>query len=54
MAIFLAWGELATFLSSMPGKVRKKFIDALLEQLKQFCQTETFKDDVTLMVFKCG
>ncbi|MGZ8240662.1 MAG: PAS domain S-box protein [Methylobacter sp.] len=27
-------------------------IDALLEQLKQFCQSESFKDDVTLMIFK--
>ncbi|MDD5581064.1 MAG: PAS domain S-box protein [Methylobacter sp.] len=27
-------------------------INALLEQLKQFCQTESFKDDVTLMIFK--
>jgi sigma-B regulation protein RsbU (phosphoserine phosphatase) len=27
-------------------------IDSLLEQLKQFCQNESFKDDVTLMIFK--
>lgn len=27
-------------------------IEALLEQLKQFCQTESFKDDITLMIFR--
>ncbi len=27
-------------------------IEALLEQLKQFCQSESFNDDITLMVFK--
>lgn len=27
-------------------------IDALLEQLKQFCGSESFNDDITLMVFK--
>lgn len=29
-------------------------IEILLEQLKQFCQTESFKDDITLMIFRCG
>jgi PAS domain S-box-containing protein len=32
----------------------QKIIDALLEQLKQFRQNESFNDDITLMVFKCG
>lgn len=32
----------------------QNIISALLERLKQFCETETFNDDVTLMVFKCG
>jgi serine phosphatase RsbU (regulator of sigma subunit) len=32
----------------------QKIIDALLEQLKQFCQSESFNDDITLMIFKCG
>ncbi|WP_027158578.1 PAS domain S-box protein [Methylobacter luteus] len=27
-------------------------IEVLLEQLKQFCQTESFKDDITLMIFR--
>ncbi|HEY8034629.1 MAG TPA: PAS domain S-box protein [Methylobacter sp.] len=27
-------------------------IEVLLEQLKQFCRTESFNDDITLMVFK--
>lgn len=29
-------------------------IEVLLEQLKQFCQTESFKDDITLMIFRRG
>jgi phosphoserine phosphatase RsbU/P len=29
-------------------------IDALFTQLKQFCQSEKFNDDITLMVFKRG
>ncbi|MGJ0484548.1 MAG: PAS domain S-box protein [Methylomicrobium sp.] len=28
-------------------------ISAFLERLQQFCMTDSFKDDVTLMVFKC-
>jgi PAS domain S-box-containing protein len=32
----------------------QKIIDALLEQLKQFCQSESFNDDITLMIFKQG
>lgn len=32
----------------------QEIIDALLEQLKQFCQSESFNDDITLMIFKCG
>jgi sigma-B regulation protein RsbU (phosphoserine phosphatase) len=28
-------------------------IDAFLSRLQQFCQTDSFKDDITLMVFKC-
>jgi len=32
----------------------EKIIDALLTHLKQFCQSEFFKDDITLMVFKRG
>ncbi len=32
----------------------QKIIDALLEQLKQFRQSESFNDDITLMVFKRG
>jgi sigma-B regulation protein RsbU (phosphoserine phosphatase) len=32
----------------------EKIIDALLTHLKQFCQSELFKDDITLMVFKRG
>jgi sigma-B regulation protein RsbU (phosphoserine phosphatase) len=27
-------------------------IEALLEQLKQFSQTESFQDDITLMIFR--
>jgi PAS domain S-box-containing protein len=30
----------------------EKIIDALLKHLKQFCQSESFKDDITLMIFK--
>jgi len=30
----------------------EKIIEALLMHLKQFCQSESFKDDITLMVFK--
>jgi PAS domain S-box-containing protein len=30
----------------------QKIIEQILEQLKQFCQTETFNDDITLMIFK--
>jgi serine phosphatase RsbU (regulator of sigma subunit) len=32
----------------------QKIIDALLTQLKLFCQSEKFNDDITLMVFKRG
>jgi len=32
----------------------EKIIDALLKHLKQFCQSESFKDDITLMIFKRG
>ncbi|MFA6051011.1 MAG: PAS domain S-box protein [Methylobacter sp.] len=32
----------------------QEIIDALLEQLKHFCQSESFNDDITLMIFKCG
>lgn len=31
-----------------------KIIEALLTHLKQFCQSESFNDDITLMVFKRG
>jgi serine phosphatase RsbU (regulator of sigma subunit) len=30
----------------------ERIIDALLKHLKQFCQSESFKDDITLMIFK--
>ena len=30
----------------------EKIIEALLTHLKQFCQSEAFKDDITLMIFK--
>ena len=32
----------------------EKIIAALLKHLKQFCQSESFKDDITLMIFKRG
>jgi sigma-B regulation protein RsbU (phosphoserine phosphatase) len=32
----------------------EKIIYALLKHLKEFCQSESFKDDITLMVFKRG
>ncbi|MDD2660764.1 MAG: SpoIIE family protein phosphatase [Methylococcales bacterium] len=32
----------------------ERIIEALLRQLKQFCQSQSFKDDVTLMIFKRG
>ncbi|UOA08306.1 SpoIIE family protein phosphatase [Methylobacter sp. S3L5C] len=32
----------------------EKIIEALLTHLKQFCQSESFNDDITLMVFKRG
>ena len=32
----------------------EKIIDTLLKHLKQFCQSESFKDDITLMIFKRG
>ncbi|MGZ8190639.1 MAG: PP2C family protein-serine/threonine phosphatase, partial [Methylococcaceae bacterium] len=35
-------------------KKPQKIIEALLKQLKQFCQTESFKDDITLIIFKRG
>jgi sigma-B regulation protein RsbU (phosphoserine phosphatase) len=28
-------------------------INAFLERLQQFCRTDSFKDDITLMIFKC-
>ena len=30
----------------------QKIIEQILEQLKQFCQAESFNDDITLMIFK--
>jgi sigma-B regulation protein RsbU (phosphoserine phosphatase) len=35
------------------GQTPRQLIDTLLDQLKQFCRTQTFNDDITLMVFKC-
>jgi PAS domain S-box-containing protein len=35
------------------GQTPKQLIDTLLDQLKQFCRAQTFKDDITLMVFRC-
>jgi PAS domain S-box-containing protein len=32
----------------------ERIIEALLRQLKQFCQSQSFMDDVTLMIFKRG
>jgi sigma-B regulation protein RsbU (phosphoserine phosphatase) len=32
----------------------EKIIDAMLKHLKQFCQSESFNDDITLMIFKRG
>jgi len=32
----------------------EKIIDALLKHLKQFCQRDSFNDDITLMVFRRG
>jgi serine phosphatase RsbU (regulator of sigma subunit) len=32
----------------------EKIIEALLMHLKQFCQSESFNDDITLMIFKRG
>ncbi|MGR9035877.1 MAG: SpoIIE family protein phosphatase [Gammaproteobacteria bacterium] len=31
----------------------QKIIDLLVDELKEFCSRDSFKDDVTLMVFKC-
>ena len=31
----------------------QSIIEIIIKQLKQFCQSESFKDDVTLMIFKC-
>lgn len=36
------------------GESPQKIIDTMLEQLKCFCRTESFNDDITLMVFKCS
>jgi phosphoserine phosphatase RsbU/P len=36
------------------GQPPESIIDALLKHLKEFSQSETFKDDVTLMIFKRG
>ncbi|MDO9141742.1 MAG: hypothetical protein Q7U38_15595 [Methylobacter sp.] len=33
-------------------KSPQAIIDALLGQLKQFCRSDSFNDDITLMVFK--
>ena len=33
-------------------KSPQAIIEALLEQLKQFCRSESFNDDITLMIFK--
>lgn len=30
-----------------------KLINAFLQHLRQYCRTDSFKDDITLMVFKC-
>lgn len=35
------------------GRTPRQLIDIILDHLKQFCRAQTFKDDVTLMVFKC-
>ncbi|MDD5274775.1 MAG: SpoIIE family protein phosphatase [Methylovulum sp.] len=51
---FFGMERLSEVFIQQANKSPQKIISALLEQLKQFCQTETFNDDVTLMVFKCG
>ncbi|MGZ8931359.1 MAG: SpoIIE family protein phosphatase [Methylosarcina sp.] len=35
------------------GQTPRQLMDIVLSQLKQFCRTESFNDDITLMVFKC-
>ena len=32
----------------------QQVIDAVLADLKAFCGRDSFNDDITLMVFKCG
>ena len=49
---FFGLQRVSDILVQQAQKSPQAIIDALLEQLKQFCGSDSFNDDITLMVFK--
>ncbi|MFU8790253.1 MAG: PP2C family protein-serine/threonine phosphatase, partial [Methylobacter sp.] len=49
---FFGLQRVSDILVQQAQKSPQAIIDALLEQLKQFCRSDSFNDDITLMVFK--
>ncbi|WP_394752081.1 SpoIIE family protein phosphatase [Crenothrix sp.] len=49
---FFGLERVSDIFSQHCGQTPQAIIDALLSELKQFCQRDALKDDITLMVFK--
>ena len=49
---FFGMGRLTKVFSQCAGQKPEVIIEEIIQHLKQFCQTESFKDDVTMMVLK--
>ncbi|MDD5321445.1 MAG: PAS domain S-box protein [Methylococcales bacterium] len=51
---FFGIERLSDILMKYAQQSPERIIDALLKHIKQFCQSESFNDDITLMVFRRG
>jgi sigma-B regulation protein RsbU (phosphoserine phosphatase) len=51
---FFGIGRLSDIFIQYAQHSPESIIDELLKHLKQFCQCESFKDDITLMIFRRG
>ncbi len=51
---FFGIERLSDILMQYAQQSPERIIDALLKHIKQFCQSESFNDDITLMVFRRG
>lgn len=50
---FFGLARVRTLLIRHAQQTPEKIIHSLLEELKQFCRRDSFKDDITLMIFRC-